>query len=232
MQNFTFFEAPKYFFSFFYSLLLIYSIGKNRCGPLSSQSAQLGADPVPYTRVKPAHAICFLGTLPSGPRCLVDPTYQPHFFAGGKPLRTRPATVPVTAQIHPLPLLRHRRSSTAKFRSMGQSPVTTLHHKDAHVCVCRPEPSRQLRCVVVSRHRCPPASSLVIAASVGFWSRPLGDEVLEQAAPLAKLPLPKACRGDHRLALPARSQGALAPPVVLRGSPRLRCSVHLTTSSS
>jgi hypothetical protein len=36
--------------------------------------------------------------------------------------------------------------------------------------------------------------------------RPLGDEVLEQAAPLAKLLLPSACRGGHRLALPPRAR--------------------------
>jgi hypothetical protein len=54
---------------------------------------------------------------------------------------------------------------------------------------------------MASHHRCPPASALVGTAPVGFWSRPLGEEVLEQAAPLAKLPLPNACRGGHCLAL-------------------------------
>jgi hypothetical protein len=38
---------------------------------------------------------------------------------------------------------------------------------------------------------------------VRFRSRLLGDEVLELAASLAKLPLPNACRGGHHLALPA-----------------------------
>jgi xanthosine utilization system XapX-like protein len=51
----------------------------------------------------------------------------------------------------------------------------------------------------------PPMSALVGAALVGFQSCPLSDEVLEQAAPLAKLPLPNACRGGHRLELPARA---------------------------
>jgi hypothetical protein len=54
---------------------------------------------------------------------------------------------------------------------------------------------------MASHHRCPPASALVGAAPVGFWSRSLSEEVLEQAAPLAKLPLPNACRGGHCLAL-------------------------------
>jgi hypothetical protein len=80
-------------------------------------------------RAKPAHTVCFLGTLLIGPRCLADPTCQPHFFIGGKPLRTRPATAPVTAQTHSLPLLRHRRSSPAKFSSTGRPPVTTLSRR-------------------------------------------------------------------------------------------------------
>jgi hypothetical protein len=46
-------------------------------------------------------------------------------------------------------------------------------------------------------------SALISAAPVGFWSRPLGDEVLEPATPLDKFLLPNVCRGGHRLALPA-----------------------------
>jgi hypothetical protein len=77
------------------------------------------------------------------------------------------------------------------------------------VCAFHLEPSRRLWCVVASHHRCLPASALIGAASVGFWSRPLGDEVLEQAAPLAKLPLPNVCRGGHRLALPTRARSCV-----------------------
>jgi hypothetical protein len=83
-------------------------------------------------------------------------------------------------------------------------PSPPLDHEDAHMCSCHLEPSHQLRCTVASHHRCPPASALITAASVGLQSRPLGDEVLEQAAPLAKLPLSNVCRGGHRLALPTR----------------------------
>jgi hypothetical protein len=71
------------------------------------------------------------------------------------------------------------------------------------VCACHLEPSCRLRCDVASHQRCPPASTIVGAAPVRFWSRPLGDEVLEQAAPLDKLQLPSACHGGHHLALPA-----------------------------
>jgi hypothetical protein len=94
-----------------------------------------------------------LAPAPHGPTC------QPHSFAGRKPLRTRPATTPVTAQTRPLPLLRHRRSSPAKFPSMGCSLVTTLCQKDDRVSTCHLEPSRRLRCIVASHHRCPPTSA-------------------------------------------------------------------------
>jgi hypothetical protein len=45
--------------------------------------------------VKSAHAVCFLETLPSGPRHLMNPTYQPHSFTGGKPLRIDPLPCPL-----------------------------------------------------------------------------------------------------------------------------------------
>jgi hypothetical protein len=70
------------------------------------------------------------------------------------------------------------------------------------MCACHLEPSLRLRCTVASHHRCPPLFALVSAAPVGFWSRPLSDQVLEQAALLAKLLLLNACCGGHRLALP------------------------------
>jgi hypothetical protein len=85
----------------------------------------------------------------------------------------------------------------------------TRHHLTPQGClrVRLPlEPSHRLQCAVESHHRCPPASALVSAAPVGFRGRPLGDEVLEQAAPLAKLPLPNAYRGGHRLVLPTRTR--------------------------
>jgi hypothetical protein len=86
---------------------------------------------------------------------------------------------------------------------MSRPPITTPCHKGSRVFVYHLEPSRQLRCTVVSHRRWPPASALIGVAPVGFWSRPLDDEVLEQAALLSKLPLPNACRGGHCLALPA-----------------------------
>jgi hypothetical protein len=70
------------------------------------------------------------------------------------------------AQTHPLPLLRCRRSSPAKFPSTGRPPVTTLHREDAYVCTCLPEPSRRLWCTVVSHHHCLPTSALVATVSV------------------------------------------------------------------
>jgi hypothetical protein len=95
--------------------------------------------------------------------------------------------------LNPIPLLCSARVATpAKLLPTSQPPITTPHHKDSRVFACHLEPSRRLWCVVVAHRRCPPASALIDAAPVGFWSRPLGDEVLEQPASLAKLQLPKA----------------------------------------
>jgi hypothetical protein len=121
------------------------------------------------------------------------------------------------------PLLRARVSSPAKFPSTGQPPITTPRHKDGRVFTYNLESSRQLRCAMASHHRCPTASALVAAASIEFRSRPLSDEVLEQAAPLAKLPLPNACHGGHRLALHARARSHI---VRVRCRPSLR---HVNT---
>jgi hypothetical protein len=57
----------------------------------------------PIQWAKSARAVCFRGTPPSGPRRLANPTCQPHVFAGGKPLCTRPTTTPVT--LKPIPFL-------------------------------------------------------------------------------------------------------------------------------
>jgi hypothetical protein len=114
------------------------------------------------------------------------------------------------AQTRPLPLLRHLRLSLAKFPLMGRPPVTTLRRKDAHVRSCRPEPMRRLWFIVVSRHRCPPASALITAASVRFQSRPLSDEVLKQAAPLVELARLKARHLDPGVALPVRARSRVA----------------------
>jgi hypothetical protein len=106
---------------------------------------------------------------------------------------------PLVSSLFPLiPLLCSTRVATpAELPPPSRPPVTTPRHKDGHVFACHLEPSCQLRCTMESHHRCPPASTLIGAAPVGFQSRPLGDEVLEQAAPL-----PNACRGGHCLALP------------------------------
>jgi hypothetical protein len=97
-------------------------------------------------------------------------------------------------------------ATPAELPPTSRPPVTTQRHKDSRVFACHVEPSHRLRCAVAFHHRCPPVSTLVDVASIGFRSRPLGDEALERAAPLAKLPLPNACRGGHCLALPARTR--------------------------
>jgi hypothetical protein len=70
------------------------------------------------------------------------------------------------------------------------------------MCAYHLELLRRVRSDVASHHCCPPSSALVAAVPVRFWSRLLSDEVIEQAALLAKLSLSNACRGGHRLALP------------------------------
>jgi hypothetical protein len=77
------------------------------------------------------------------------------------------------------------------------------------VYACHLEPLCRLWCVVASHHLCPTVSALIATVPVRFQSRLLSDEVLEQAAPLAKLPLPNACRGGHRLALPTCTRSRL-----------------------
>jgi hypothetical protein len=100
------------------------------------------------------------------------------------------------------PLCSARVATQAKSPLMSRPAVTTPRHNDSRVFACQPESSSQLRCTKVSHHHCPPVSSLISATPVRFRSRPLSDEVLEQAAPQAKLPLPNACSGGHCLALP------------------------------
>jgi hypothetical protein len=81
-------------------------------------------------------------------------------------------------------------ATPAKLPLTSRPPVTTPRHNNSHVFACHTKLSHRLRCVVVFHHRCPPVSALVGAA---------------QAAPLAKLLLPNACRGGHCLALPPRT---------------------------
>jgi hypothetical protein len=120
-------------------------------------------------------------------------------------------------QISP-PLLA-RVATTAKLLVMGWPPITTPRHKDGRLSTCHLVPSRRLRCAVTSHHRCPPASALVGTVPVRFWSRPLSDEVFEQAALLAKLPLQNACHICHCLALPTHACSRV-------GRVRCRPSLH------
>jgi hypothetical protein len=97
------------------------------------------------------------------------------------------------------------------------------------VCSCRLESLHRLWCAMASHHRCPLAPALTVAALVGFRNRPLGDEALTQHALLAELPLPKACRGGRRLALPTRVHSHIGR---VRWHPPLRHVAHLIASSN
>jgi hypothetical protein len=139
-------------------------------------------------------------------------------FLRGRP---SPAPTPVTARVPQSMTVRTRLSAPSspplltcmatlvELPPTSRPPVTTPRHNDSRVFACHLEPSHQLRCVVASHRRCSPAFVLVGVALVGFWSRLLGDEVLEQVAPLVKLPLPNACRGGHCLALPTCARSCI-----------------------
>jgi hypothetical protein len=87
----------------------------------------------------------------------------------------------------------------------------------------------RLWCAMASHHRCPLAPALTVAALVEFQNRPLGDEALTQHTLLAELPLPKACRGGRRLALPTCVHSHIGR---VRWHPSLRHVAHLIASSN
>jgi hypothetical protein len=109
---------------------------ENHRGPFFSVAGPTRLCLGPIQWVKPAHTVCFLGTLPRGPQHLTAPPVSLTSSRAGN--RYAP---------DPLP---HRRSSPAKFPSTGRPPITTPHHKDAHMCACHLEPLCRLRCSVAS----------------------------------------------------------------------------------
>jgi hypothetical protein len=148
MQNFTFSEVPKYF-SDFYSLMLIYSIGKENV-KLKKLHGLYPSEPVcfystsgPAHLCKPVTPFSSPGSLPSEPRCLTNPTCQSHFFAGGYRSASNPIWRPVPSQTYRLPLLQlhitHR-------RNFGR-PVTLEP--------CPSAASLRARCCAVWPHRAP-----------------------------------------------------------------------------
>jgi hypothetical protein len=80
---------------------------------------------------------------------------------------------------------------------MAACSPATLSHRVGCGALWRPVTAARL-CLLSS-----------LAAPVGFWSRPLDDEVLEQATLVAKLPPPNVCHGRHHLALPTRTRSCV-----------------------
>jgi hypothetical protein len=108
---------------------------------------------VPIQWAKLAHPIGFHVTLPSGPRCLTDPTCQPHFFAGGKPLHTRPATAPITLKPISFPLLRLQAARRHNFGRPGAlEPCPSAAPLRARCCAVWPH--RALRRPFAPLHAC------------------------------------------------------------------------------
>jgi hypothetical protein len=187
-------KVPKYF-SYFYSLLLIYSIEKrfklekNHRGPFSLLSTQrCSASGPDLARKQPVTV---------SRAAIAD--------------RRSPPVSPLFPQI-PLVCSSAWQRRPNCWRRAGH-PSPPLYHKDAHVCVCCLEPSRWLWCIVASRHRWPPASALVVPASVGFRSQPLDDKAssrLLRCRPAAALPMHAAgssCPLAHRGVVSPRYAG-------------------------
>jgi hypothetical protein len=137
-------EVHKYFYYFYFLLLIFFQIEKGirywkkNCGPLFPALAQHYDDPSPIQRVKSACAVFFLGTLPSGPQRLTDPTRQPHSFTGGN--RYAPNPIPCPLPSKPVPLLcfgtagRHRQN----FPRLATHASHSSRHIDARHTPCRP----------------------------------------------------------------------------------------------
>jgi hypothetical protein len=64
-----------------------------------------------------------------------------------------PLSRPLPSQTHPLPLLA-RVATPTKLPPTSRPPVTTSRLKGVRVCAYPPEPSRWLRCAVMSHRHC------------------------------------------------------------------------------
>jgi hypothetical protein len=91
--------------------LLIFKFGKgikywkrNR-GPFFSELAHFYRTPSPAISPNQPAPFSSPESLPSGPRCLVDPTCQSHSFVGGYSSATDSIPRPLPSQTRPLPLL-------------------------------------------------------------------------------------------------------------------------------
>jgi hypothetical protein len=73
--------------------------------PFSPRRPNTALIPSPIPRAKPARAVSFPGSLPSGLRCLTDPARQPLSFVGGNCYAPDPIPLLLPFQTHPLPLL-------------------------------------------------------------------------------------------------------------------------------
>jgi hypothetical protein len=161
MQNFTFSEVPKYS-SYFYSLLVIYSIrkriknGKNRCGMFSLRLAQ---------RCSASQPDLMRERLATVSHAIVADRWEPHVS-------------PLFPQI---PLLCssvwQRRPN---YQRRADHPSPPLRRKDTHVCACRLEPSRRLWYAMVPHHCCTAALLPPVAAPAGMPRQELGAEALHR----------------------------------------------------
>jgi hypothetical protein len=95
--------APKYF-SYFYSLLLIYLIGKRieiHRGPFFSVAGPARLCLSPIQQAKPAHAVGFCGTLPNGPSASWSPPVSLTSLWAGNHYAPDPLTRPLCSNPSP-----------------------------------------------------------------------------------------------------------------------------------
>jgi hypothetical protein len=133
----------------------------------------------PIQRVKPAHAVCFLRTLPSGPRHLSDPTCQPHSFAGENCYTPDPLRRPVPSQTCPLSSAPAVLRSPAQFRSTGRPRAVPQRCPAESPLLRRLAPSRTETSPRTTARMCHCRTRIVVMPSklhLSAWGRRLTDK--------------------------------------------------------
>jgi hypothetical protein len=133
-------------------------------------------------------------------------------------------------------------STPTKFLPLHRPPITTPCHKDGRVFTYHLEPSRRLRCTVVSHHRCRlclPSSALrrsdsganrsVTRPRVGCFAA--GQLLPHLCAPLGR-PVPSLTEASRTLLRQSTAVKVAVPPRCRRQAPGDKASRSVSTSSS
>jgi hypothetical protein len=124
--------------------------------------------------------LCQAGPVPR------EPHTSASLIRGWEPLGTRPDTTPVTAQTHPLPHLRHRRSSPAKFPSLSHPRIAFFmtHRRLSHLLL----PRAVISCVDSLRRHLPAQPLVLVGATAGHHD---SDQTATRASGQGCLVLPR-----------------------------------------